>query len=247
MILYIATAIVSILTMIHAYRSGRERYWIMIILFFPFLGVLAYFAIEILPELMGPVAARARVKAAADPVNRLKEASHNLEEADTAANHIAKADALFDMGRYPDAELHYRAAQDRCGSADHKISEKLAWTLFEMGKAQEALDMLEPLPAPVGIGQADRRSLLRARILAELGQKQEARAIYADITPRLVGQEARCRYAALLLEIGEAEEARLMFEEIEKGLKKAPQLASPKEKPMHEWAMQQLAGLRAAN
>jgi hypothetical protein len=244
MIMYIATALVSLLTMLHAYRTGRERYWIMIILFFPFLGVLAYFAMEILPELMGPVAARARVKAAADPANRLKAADKDLDEANTAANHITKADALFDMRNYAEAEQHYRTALALLNFPDEKIGAKLAATLFEKGQADDALVMLESLKSPVAVGEADRHSLLRARILAELGRKEEACQIYADITTRMVGQEARCRYAALLLEMGKRAEARLMFEEVEKGLKRKGHAPSSQEKPMLDWAMAQLKDLR---
>ncbi len=246
MIMYVVTGIVSILAMVHAYRSGRERYWILIILMFPFMGVLAYCAFEIMPEIMGPAGARARVRAAANPINRLYQAEQELGLADTAANHLAKADALSEMGSYGEAVLHYRTALDRSNGKDEVIEAKLAAALFETGQLEEALAMVELLETPRNAGAADRLSLLHARILAEMGQTDSARTIYADIVDRLPGQEARCRYAALLLGQGETEEARVILQVIEKGLKQSKVKPSADEATMHGWALAELAKLKTA-
>ena len=43
---------------VHALRTGRPLWWLAVILFFPLLGALIYFLVEILPELRASRAIR---------------------------------------------------------------------------------------------------------------------------------------------------------------------------------------------
>jgi hypothetical protein len=69
--------------------------------------------------------------------------------------------------------------------------------------------------------------------------------ILADIVTRLPGEEARCRYAALLLEKGRKVEAQGVLEEIEKRMKRMDRTQRAAEADMYDWAMAQLKTLRA--
>ncbi len=40
--------IVQILFIIHALKTGRDWWWVLIILFFPVIGCVVYFALEVL-------------------------------------------------------------------------------------------------------------------------------------------------------------------------------------------------------
>ncbi len=243
MIWFVVSAAVQLLCILHAYRTRREQYWYFILLFFPVMGVLAYGALEILPEYMGPAGARARVKAAGDPVKRLNAAEQDLARADTAATHLARADALFDLKSYCEAILAYRTALERMNGRDTKIEAKLAAALFEADDheaALVALDALEPVP---GSGEADRIAFLRARVLTELGREDEALSLYAEIANRLPGPAARARYAALLLVRGDAETAERVLAELVATSAEAKGLTS-EELEMRAWAKVALAKLR---
>lgn len=232
---------IQIVAIMHAIRTGRNQIWIWVILFGSMLGVTAYFAFELMPEWLGPAGARARVKAAADPFLRLKEAEKGLSLADTAANHLAKADALFDMKSFGEASHHYRVALDRLNGRDARTEARLAAALFEHGRHDEALKTLDRLETPSGIGEADRLKLLRARTLTELGREDEALPLYAEISTRMPGPEARSRYAALLLARGDTATARIVLSELVAG---NVAMMSGEERQMHLWADGELKRLR---
>lgn len=237
-----ASIVIQLMCILHVYRTGRAQWWMMVILFFSMLGCFAYFVFEIMPELFGPHSAgarKARAKALADPVDALNRAEAALAQVDTAANRLALGDAYAALGTHGEAALQYRVALDRMNGRDAKIEVKLAQTLFDGGDYAEALKWVERQETPVSVGEADRLTLLRARILAELGRVDEAAALYADIVERLPGAEARCRYGALLMDRGDREAARNQLQE---AMKRA---SSDSDDPaMLGWAKTTLAELR---
>jgi hypothetical protein len=237
--------IVQILAILHVIRTGRNQIWIWIILLGSMLGCTAYFAFELMPELFGPGSRYARQKRTArdaDPVLRLREAERALEMVDTAANRVAMGDAQMMLGANGEAILQYRTALGRMNGADAKIETKLAHALFENGEFGAALAAVDRITEPAPVGDADRLKFLRARILAELGRHDEAAALYADIVTRLPGEEALCRYAALLIEMGRNADALEPLEAVERLIKQRPLVDG--DPAMIEWAKSQLHMLR---
>jgi hypothetical protein len=238
--------LIQILCILHVLRTGRQQIWIWIILIGSLLGCTAYFAFEVMPEMFGPGSPRARTvqrAKAADPLRRLKAAEAALSQVETAANHVEAGDAMIDMAGFKGAAEHYRKALDCLRGPDARIEKKLADALFEGGEAKEALAVVERQPVPTAVGEADRLGLLRARIFEQLGRSDEALALYADVSTRLPGEEARCRYAALLLKLGKRSEAAAVLEDIAKRYRAAGKAAQSDE--MHLWALRELEGLRA--
>ena len=245
---YGVVIVVELMCALHVYKTGRNRLWIMAILIFSLLGCTAYFAFELMPEFFGPDSPRMRQRrahTAANPVGLLRDAEARLEQVDTAANQLAMADALFALGTINDAVRHYRLALDRTNGRDAKIEAKLAAALFEAGQFDEVLAIIDKQDMPFAQGEADRRLYLRARTLAELGRGNEAAEIYEDIVTRLPGQEARCRYAALLLETGDKQAALPVLEAAVKGAKRLPAPEREANAGMFDWADQQLRALLA--
>ncbi|WP_260598827.1 hypothetical protein [Sphingomonas endolithica] len=122
---------------------------------------------------------------------------------------------------------------------------KIARAEFETGSAADALITLDALPPAHSQGDKDRQALLRARILEALGPTDEALALYADVVTRLPGEEARCRYAALLIAEGWDKKARGVLEEVEARMKRLDRQQRAAEADMYRWAMARLAELRA--
>lgn len=54
----ILPVVLQALLIIHVFKTGKDRYWIYLLLFIPFAGGLAYFFVEVLPDLMSGKAAR---------------------------------------------------------------------------------------------------------------------------------------------------------------------------------------------
>jgi hypothetical protein len=234
---------------VHCVRSGRNGTWVMVIIFFPIVGSLAYVVMEVLPHSGVPrTAAKVRAKAAQrlDPDRELRQAREALDLADTSANHVALADALAAQGKWDEAiPLYERGEAKAPGGNDRAIRMKLIKVSFEAGRTKRAREMLEALPPSTLQGDNDRTALLHARMLEESGESARALAIYADIGTRLPGAEAQCREAGLLLSLGRRGEALAPLVEAEKRGKRMDRGQRAQEREMFAWASETLAELRA--
>jgi hypothetical protein len=98
---------------IHAVRTGRPMYWLMILFAFPALGSLVYFFAEYLPTLRytrtGIKAARV-MQGLVDPNRQLREAAAEFDRTPTAYNRGLLARALLAKGQVDEAIRHYEAA-----------------------------------------------------------------------------------------------------------------------------------------
>lgn len=246
MIVYLAILALQIFCIVDVIRRGRNTIWIMALVFLPVASAAAYFIVEILPTLRHNRhvrAARQSVIEKLDPERELRAAQQALDLADTMANRLRVADAYTELGRHGEAlPLYQRGAGAR---PDFRTGEKLARSLFFNDKPQEALSVLDALPKVTAQSDIDRTTLLRGRILEDIGRHEEALERYAEVMDRLAGDEARCRYAALLLKLGRRGEARRVLEEVEHRMKYIDRHARASEGPMYDWAMKELGSLRS--
>src|ERR1043166_2137239 len=73
----------------HAIRTGRINYWLLILIFLPGLGSIAYLLLEVRPRgrtARPPRRAVSGIGEALDPNRALRESAESLESADTADN-----------------------------------------------------------------------------------------------------------------------------------------------------------------
>ncbi len=244
----IVSVLIQLACAIHVIRSGRNQTWIMVIMFLPLAGAAAYFILEIMPGLQGNRhvrTVRAKAVSRLDPERDLRAARDALSLADTVANRIAMADALAGLDRYEEAVSYYREALVRSPGGDDRTKAKLARALIEIGEAAEAERLVDEIERPSGIGEQDRLAMLRARILESQGKIAPAMAIYDDLVARFPGEEARCRYAALLIQTGDRRRARTVLEEVEQRMNRLDRTQRAAEADMYAWAMDQLRTLRA--
>jgi len=245
MILYVAILAFQVFCIVDVIRRGRSTIWIMALVFLPLASGIAYFIVEILPTLQHNRhvrTARQQVIEKLDPERELRAAQQQLEIADTMANRIRVADALTELGRHKEAlPLYQRGAGPR---PDFRTGEKLARSLYLNDRSDEGLSMLDSLPKVTAQSDRDRTTLLRARILEDIGRTDEALQLYGDVMDRLPGDEARCRYAALLLKVGRKAEAVRVLEEVEQRMKFIDRHTRASNSPMYDWALKELGALR---
>jgi hypothetical protein len=245
MLFFVLIIALQVSCIVHVVRHGRSTIWITALIFLPVASTIAYFIVEILPTMRHNRhvrAARQKVVETLDPERELRAAQQQLEIADTMANRIRVADALTALGRHSEAlPLYQRGAGPR---PDFRTGEKLARSLFLNDKPKEALSVLDALPNVTGQSDRDRTTLLRARIFEDMGRSDDALELYSEVMDRLAGDEARCRYAALLLKLGRRGEALRVLEEVEQRLKYVDRHTRASDGRMYDWAMRELTGLR---
>lgn len=248
-ILALGIIALQIACVVHLVRNGRPPLWLSAIIFLPVAGSLAYFILEVLPGMQGNRHVRSvksNVIAAIDPEREVRAARDALDLADTAANRLRLGDALAGLGRHAEAVPLYREAiRMTSGDVDPRTRGKLASALYETGESAEALELIDAIEPPIGQSERDKRQLLRAKILEHLGRKDEALALYEDVATRIPGEEARCRYAALLLDQGWERKAVVVLEEVESRMKRLDRLQRAADADMYRWASDTLARLRA--
>jgi hypothetical protein len=248
-IAYGAVIAIQVLCIVHLMRNGRNPLWLTALIFLPMISAFAYLIVEILPGMGNNRhvrAARVTAVTALDPQREVRAARDALDLADTAANRLRLADALAGLGRHEEALPYYREALRMTpGEPDSRTQMKLAASLYAGGHGAEALALLDAIPEPTGQSDRDRKALLRAKALEHLERKDEALALYADIVTRLPGEEARCRYAALLIDQGRERQAMTVLEEVESRMKRLDRQQRAADADMYRWATETLGRLRA--
>ena len=99
--------IIQLALVVHVLKTGRSRYWIMVLIFMPLIGGFAYFVIELLPEFSGSIAGQRAVRSVKKTLNpgadlRQHEAAWN--QSPNVDNSRRYAEALMDSGKTAEAE-----------------------------------------------------------------------------------------------------------------------------------------------
>jgi len=220
------TYFIQLLLIVHVLRTGRERYWIFILLFLPLLGGAAYLVVELLPEFMGSVSgqrARRGMQQLVDPGGDVRDCASAWEQSPNADNGRRYAQALISADRSEDALQVLEQARNGFFENDPTLLLLEAQARFlreEWSASIEALDRLREANPEF---QSAEGHLLRARALEADGRLREAIVEYRDVAGYFPGVEARYRLARALETCGDKEGAR---EELESILRDA-QLAPP--------------------
>jgi hypothetical protein len=207
---------VQLLFVVHVFRSGAPRYWVFVILAFPVIGCLVYFALEVLPQSREASAARRtaqRVARALDTDRGLRERIADLELCGSIDNRMALAEECIAAGMPADAAKLYRSCLAGAYENDPHLRLGLARALVEAGAWEEAGEVVGRLRADHPCHRPNEARLLHARVLEGRGETATAMGEYRELVPAFVGLEARCRYGLLLERLERAGEARAVFEE----------------------------------
>ena len=212
--------IVSIALAVHVVRTGRELFWLWIILIFQPLGGLIYFLAIVLPELFrGPAAQRLErsARAALDPMREYRAAKQACEDTPTVRNQSRLAQAAAALGRHEEAERLYAEAAQGIHTDDPALLLGRADALLELGRGAEALAVLENLKAEPE-GHTPAATLAFGRAYEAVGRNEEAEAFLSNASERLPGFEGMGRYAAFLARTGRKDRAREMVADMDKRL-----------------------------
>jgi hypothetical protein len=217
MLYWLLTILFQVALVIHIVKTGRNTLWIWLVIFVPLIGALAYFAVEILPGLLGSRTAKraaSGLRKTVDPHRDLREANQKLAVNDSVDSRRKVADQLLDRGRYDEAIEHYRAAMTGIYSHEPLLMLGLAKAHFAKNEIAETRQTLDELIANNPDFKSPEGHLLYARALESEGNDTKALSEYKALARYYSGAEAMYRYASLLKRQGQVEQANAMLKEL---------------------------------
>ena len=236
--------IIAVGLAIHAMKTGRSPYWLFILLLVPFIGSLAYVAIEIVPSLFqtrGARKVRSELGTMIDPDKEWRERVAQAELVNSVDAKRALAEECEKRGQWGDAIRLYKAAATGIFADDPAVLLGLARAELGSGDAPACLETLHKLDEVQSNLRNQEAHLLSARALEATGRTDEALAEYVAVSRYYAGFEARSRYGQLLLKQGRVREARDVFQEVVRASSVRPVVVTPADK---EWIRIAKANLR---
>lgn len=226
---------VALFFAIHAVRTGRDIYWLIILFMFPLLGSIVYFFAVYLPETRLEQTVRKTVSAASkglDPGRNLREAQKAFDMTPTAQNQMRLAAALLEVGATEQAAQHFEACLRGPFSNDPEIRLGAAKARLQSGHSTAAIELLEAIRTENPDYHAEQVSLLLAQAYGHTGRAQEAQVEFISAVSRFGSLEARVEYALWALSIGDHGAATVQYKEITNSMKHWTKHAHSLNKPI---------------
>lgn len=242
-VIFILEIALQAFCVLHAIRTGRPMQWIYIIVFLPLAGSIAYFFMEILPEIRHSRAARQAVgdvNRVIDPDRALRELTAAVEDVPSAANKVALGQELMRRERYDDAIPLLESGAEGLHADDPAVMLPLAEAKFLNRDYAGARDVLDRLRTAQPDLESPRGHMLYARSYEADGNTDAALTEYEALAGYYPGEEARCRYALLLQKAGRVEEANALFADILRRVDKASKVYFRAQRDWYEVARRNL-------
>ncbi len=210
---------VALFFAVHAIRTGREMYWLIILFSFPLLGSVAYFFAIYLPQsrLERGVNQVARgAMRVLDPERELREAQGAFELSPSAQNQWRLAQALLDRGQGSEANKHFDALVRGPLGHDPELRIAAARARLVCGEALQAAELCRQIRQSRPEFRQEEVSLLLARSLAAMRRNHDARQEFESAVERFGTVETRAAFAVFAAKTGDLGMARRLRDEIER-------------------------------
>ena len=217
--------ILQALAILHFVRRRPDTYWIWIILMFGGVGALIYMALEVVPDaglLRGSFQVFPRRK-------RIRELEGLVLDNPSIGNYEELGDLYLDDQQFARA----RECFDRVLAKSESIDPFYRRALCELALQDfpAAAADLQQVIAREPKYDYHRAAGLTAHVLAKLGQREKADALFADVTKTSTLSETEYNYACFLVAEGRASEAREWAERILRKKATMPDYIRRRERP----------------
>ena len=217
--------LIQLILIIHVLKSGRSRYWIMILLFMPMIGGLAYLVIELIPAFAGSISGQRavrNVKQTLNPGAELRQHEAAWNQSPNVDNGRRYAEALLVSGKTDEAETIINQALKGLFKTEPTLLLLKARLAFEKGRTADVVETLEILQEHNPDFRSAEAHLLYARALEAEQRIDDAKREYSAVSGYFPGVEARYRLGMCLAVAGNQKAARSEFESILNDAKTAP-------------------------
>lgn len=214
--------VIALFFAIHALRTGRDIYWLVILFMFPLLGSIVYFVAVYLPETRLEHTVRKTVSTAArslDPGRELREARSAFDLTPTAQNQMRLAAALLEAGAADEAAEHYEACLHGPFASDPEIRLGAARAHFQACRPEKAIDLLLAIRNDKPDYRVEQVALLLGQAYGRLGHSVEARREFLEAVTQFGSLDARVEFALWALANGDRKTADQQYREIENAKK----------------------------
>jgi hypothetical protein len=230
----------------HAMKTRRPYYWIFIIMAFPVLGCLIYFAVEVLPGSKperGLKKFGSDIAKAVNPDRDMKRHAEELAICGSVENKLKLAEELVERGMFDEAIHLFESAREGQYMHAPDLLYGLARARFFNGDYLDARKLLGELQAHAPRYYSQEVALMSARAAAKFGDRPTALGEIEVLLETFVGLEARYRYAELLYEDRQPARAKAELERVIDHAKRFK--VSAEERTWAKLARQALASLAA--
>jgi len=215
MIYYLALPVLlQALLIIHVIKTGREQFWIYILIFLPVAGGIAYIVIEVLPPILsGRTTRKAQslLSTMVNPTRRLRELEEQAELAPTFQNLRLLGDEYLRCGQPGQAAARYRGCLRGQFAQETEVMERLAEACFRAGALAESRTLFEKVLELTRARPRPATQLFYARVLDRMGATDEAGEIYRQAAEGLDSLESLYRFAEFLQRSGRIPEANQQY------------------------------------
>jgi len=222
---FILSLLIQAGLIIHVIKTGRNQIWIWVLALLSYAGIVAYIAVEIIPDIFRSRTAQRTArgfKKAMDPTADLRRYESEARLGGNVASRQRYADELTRHGRYDEAISQYRQALTGLYEHDPNLMLGVAQAQFAKGDAVAARTTLDELIRLNPDFRSPQGHLLYARALEAEGNFPKALEEYQVLAPSYPGAEAAVRYAQLLKSQGRHEEAQKVARELLEQARIAP-------------------------
>jgi hypothetical protein len=215
--LWLISLAITVALVVHVVKTGRDRFWIYVVVFLPFAGPIAYLIVEVLPDLWrsrGTQHAFRSVRKSLDPERDLRRLEAERQFSSNIDAHRRYAEELIANGRAGEAIDVYRQSLKGIYEHDATLMLGLAQAQFGDSRFAEARQTLDDLRYHNPDFKSAEGHLLYARALEGEGNVEKSLSEYRALAEYYPGAEACVRYAQLLKRHGDTAKAKQVLEEL---------------------------------
>src|SRR5438552_1038995 len=226
------------IALVHFVRRRPDTFWLFVILMGGSIGAFVYILVEVMPDaglLRGSFQVFPRRK-------RIKQLEGLIVDNPSVGNYEELGDLLLDEEQYARARECFDRVIAKSDSIDPFYRRALCAIALDDYAAASA--DLERVLARDRKYDYHRAAGLRAHMLAKLGEREQAEALFAEVTQVSTLSEVQYDYACFLAETGRTDEAREWADRILRKKATMPDYIRRRERPWFRRAQGLLKTLR---